>query len=216
MPLQIEGHSSDESTDMVRTDLIGGRLKYYLSFWKTLTSDHYILQLVPGSNIEFNCPIKLYKPYHPIKRSQEDKQKMDIEIDKYLISGIIERATHSSGEFTGQNFPLSKKYGGIRIILNLKPLNEDVAYHFKMESLNSVINLTEKILFHGIYGFARCLLFSEHPHSPSEFFKIHVEWSVISLLACQMASVRLIGGLHNYLRQYLLNYEIKVTVLCII
>ena len=73
---------------------------------------------------------------------------MDIEIDKYLTSGIIEKSTHSSGEFIGKIFPVSKKSGCVGIILNLKPLNGDVAYHlFKMERLKSVLNLIEKDCF---------------------------------------------------------------------
>ena len=73
-------------------------------------------------------------------------------MDKYLTCGIIEEATHSSGEFVGQIFPVCRKSGGIRIILNLKPLNLDVSYqhfnqHFKMENLNCVPELMEKDCF---------------------------------------------------------------------
>ena len=59
--------------------------------------------------------------------------------------GIIEHANHSPGEFVSQIFPVPKKSGGVRIILNLKPLNEDIHYeHFKMENFQSVLELIEK------------------------------------------------------------------------
>ena len=129
-------------------DFVGGRLKNYLPFWNTLTSDNYILQIVSGAKLEFDCPVKQYKPCRPIRCSLEQKQMIDSEIDKYLITGIIEKTNHSQGEFVSQIFPVPKKSGGLRIILNLKPLNMDVTYkHFKMENLNSVLNLIERDCF---------------------------------------------------------------------
>ena len=128
--------------------LVGGRLKNYLPFWKTLTSDNYILQLVAGAKLEFNCPVRQNVPRPQIRCSHEDKYKIDLEVNKYLNSGIIERANHSQGEYVSQIFPVPKKTGGLRIILNLKPLNLDIVYkHFKMENLNTVLNLVEQDCF---------------------------------------------------------------------
>lgn len=87
-------------------------------------------------------------PRRPINCSLEEKLKIDKEITKYLDLGIIEKADHSQGEYVNQIFPRPKKSGGVRIILNLKPLNVDIQYqHFKMENLNSAINLMEKDCF---------------------------------------------------------------------
>ena len=128
--------------------LVGGRLKNYLPFWKTLTSDNYILQLVAGAKLEFNCPVRQNVPRPQIRCSHEDKYKIDLEVNKYLNSGIIERANHSQCEYVSQIFPVPKKSGGLRIILNLKPLNLDIVYkHFKMENLNTVLNLVEQDCF---------------------------------------------------------------------
>ena len=71
--------------------------------------------------------------------------QIDKELAKYLRLGIIEYASHSRGEFVNQIFPVPKRSGGIRIILNLKPLNGDIVYkHFKMENFATVLELIEK------------------------------------------------------------------------
>jgi len=81
----------------------------------------------------------------PIHVSAEEKIKIDAEVQKYARHSIVECAEHSEDEFVSQIFPVPKKSGGVRIILNLKPLNEDLHYqHFKMESLKSVLDLIER------------------------------------------------------------------------
>ena len=128
----------------VSDDKVGGRLKWFLPFWKTLTHDSSILQIVSGARIEFVRPICQDVPRPPIRCSITDKSKIDSELSKYLRLGIIEHASHSDGEFISQIFSVPKKSGGVRIILNLKPLNEDVVYqHFKMENIHSVLQLLE-------------------------------------------------------------------------
>ena len=85
-----------------------------------------------------------------IKCSLKEKLAIDNEIKSFLEKGIISKTVHCTGEFISQIFPRDKKSGGIRIILNLSKLNENVKYeHFKMESLGHVINLIEPNCFMG-------------------------------------------------------------------
>ena len=129
---------------MVSEDIVGGRLKFFLDQWKNLTSDRNILEIISGAKIEFDCHVEQNYPRKPINCSNEDRINIDAEIRKYLNLGIIERCCHSKGEFVNQIFPTPKKNGGLRIILNLKPLNMDVHYsHFKMENLTAVLELIE-------------------------------------------------------------------------
>jgi len=132
----------------VSDGIVGGRLKNYLQFWKSLTSDESILQTVSGAKIEFNRYVVQKFPMKPIKCSSEEKLKIDTEMYKYGKSGIIEKVDHSVGEFVNQIFPTPKKNGGVRIILNLKPLNDAVEYkHFKMENLQLALSLMEDHCF---------------------------------------------------------------------
>lgn len=58
--------------------------------------------------------------------------------------GIIKFCDLPSGEFISQIVPVPKLSGEIRIILNLKPLNEHIHFEqFKLENFNSVLNLVE-------------------------------------------------------------------------
>ena len=58
--------------------------------------------------------------------------------EKFFETGVIEKATHSKGEYISNIFGRPNKDGSYRLILNLKYLNEFVEYdHFKMENLKS-------------------------------------------------------------------------------
>ena len=94
------------------------------------------------------CDIWQFKPPPPIRCTFEDRTKVDFEVQKYLKLGIIENATHTRDEYISTIFPTPKKSDGVRIILNLKPLNKDIEYeHFKMENLKTAISLIEKDCF---------------------------------------------------------------------
>lgn len=64
------------------------------------------------------------------------------EILRLCEKGVLEETTHCKGEFIPPIFTRHKKDGTYRLILNLKEFNENVEYHhFKMESIQSVINM---------------------------------------------------------------------------
>lgn len=59
--------------------------------------------------------------------------------------GIIEKANDLTYGYISNIFTRPKKDGGHIIILNLKPLNNDIEHiHFKMDTLKSAINLMKK------------------------------------------------------------------------
>ena len=64
--------------------------------------------------------------------------------------GLIELAKHSVWELVSQIFPVTKKSGGVLIIINSKQLSSDVHnLHFKIENFLSVLNLMEEDCFMG-------------------------------------------------------------------
>ena len=105
---------------------MGGRLKYFYNFWKTLTHDKTILEAIRGYRLDFDDTILQNHFPHPIRCSYTKKQKIDGQIVKFLNSGIIKKVEHCEGEFISQIFSVPKKNGDVRIILNLKPLNQFV------------------------------------------------------------------------------------------
>lgn len=133
---------------MSKTELVGGRLKNFVRYWHSLTSDKFVISNIEGVEIDFINEIQQSKPRQPISCSDGEKTIMDVEIAKYIRTGIIEEVDHSEGEFISQIFPRIKKSGGVRIILNLKSLNENVHYqHFKMENLQLALGLIEENYF---------------------------------------------------------------------
>ena len=59
--------------------------------------------------------------------------------------GVIKETCHEEKEFVSPIFISHKSNGGIRLILNLKQLNKNIKYHhFKMESINTILNLITK------------------------------------------------------------------------
>jgi len=70
---------------------------------------------------------------------------LEQEINKLLVKGVIQKAEHLPHEFISGIFLREKKDGSYRMILNLKQLNEFIVYrHFKMETLQSALNLMSK------------------------------------------------------------------------
>ena len=123
---------------------VAGRLKYFASVWYGLTSDRHILDIVKNYHIEFESGLEPFQkfPQKPIKISVLEQNSLDLEITKFLEKGIIEKCYTEKGEFISNVFLRLKKDGSFRMILNLKKINDFVAYHkFKMDTLESVIQL---------------------------------------------------------------------------
>ena len=121
---------------------MAGRLKNYVHKWYTITSDQWILDALRGVTIEFIVkPTQLFVP-NQYKFNPLEIKIIDEQIACFLERGIIEKATHSNGEYISNIFIRPKKDGSYRLILNLQQLNESVEYHhFKMENLRNAITL---------------------------------------------------------------------------
>lgn len=134
--------------DNVSNNIVGGRLKFFVPFWQSITSDSFILNCIKGVQIEFQSSFQQTRIPNQIKCSALEKEKIDCIIDRFISSCIIEEVDHCEGEFISNIFPVAKRNGDIRIILNLKPLNTHVSYeHFKMEHLSMALGLMEDNFF---------------------------------------------------------------------
>ena len=123
---------------------IGVRLRYFLPFWETITSDSVILSAIEGAKIPFVTPVD-QKSESAVNCSSVEKIKINV-ISKFIESEVIEEATHCLGEYISFIFPVTKKNKkDIKIILNLKQWYLFVSYeHFKMECLSSALSLVER------------------------------------------------------------------------
>jgi hypothetical protein len=123
----------------------GGKIQQFLQNWMKITSDPWIIKQIQGYKLEFSgVPQQSHVPRH-VPFSREEKLHIDQEIDRFLNMGIIEKASDPMHGYISNIFTRPKKSGGYRIILNLKPLNNDIEHiHFKMDTLKSAINLMRK------------------------------------------------------------------------
>ena len=121
-----------------------GCVKEHITNWKAVTTDPVILDAIQHHHIEFegHCrPVQATQP-RQIIFSSADKDIINLEIAKLLTKGVIEPSKPSDGDFISTIFVRPKKDGSHRLILNLKPLNEFVAYyHFKMDTIHDALKL---------------------------------------------------------------------------
>ena len=124
---------------------VAGRLKYFLSEWKLITTDPKILDMVQHCHLEFiELPSQHYN-LPPIRFNTREARITDDEIKTLLNKGVIEEAQPSQHQVISSIFLRKKKNGSYRMILNLKGLNEFIEYkHFKMESLAFAVQLMRK------------------------------------------------------------------------
>ena len=123
-------------------DFKAGRLKGQVNGWKELTKDPNIISLVMGTKIEFDEEINQDCTPFPYFFDAKKEAKIDNEIVKLLSKGVIAHTKLDHTGFVSNIFTRDKPDGSLRLILDLSELNQSVTYrHFKMESLNTAINL---------------------------------------------------------------------------
>ena len=122
-----------------------GRLVQHLPFWKTLTSDSVILSIIGGATIDFETEVIQTEIPEPYQFPNAKMKRIDKEIQKLESKSVIEKTGKQPGQFISNIFTREKSDETLRIILDLTELNESVVYqHFKMDSLNTAINLMSK------------------------------------------------------------------------
>ena len=118
--------------------------------WCSLTSDNYILQAVAGTLLEFDAvPVQMSRP-RPLPFAKYEVDIIDNIVDSFLDLGMIERTINTNDDFVSNVFIRNKKNGSHRLILNLIKLNTFIEYHhFKMDTIETVINLMRPNCFMG-------------------------------------------------------------------
>ena len=116
-----------------------------LPLWHNLTSDATILSYVIGVHIPFvHKPVQVNTPQYLIGRLEMPIAEREIEV--LLIKGVLEPSYYEEDQFVSNFFLRPKKQPGkLRLICNLKELNEFVEYkHLKMETVHSATNMMRR------------------------------------------------------------------------
>jgi hypothetical protein len=122
-----------------------GQISKFYKEWEKLTSDPEILEMVQGTKIIFSgkCPMQHQSPPNSLPHAEAGK--IDKAIQALQTKGVIIPSFPDLTEFISPIFTTPKKDGNIRLILNLKRLNESVEnYHFKMDNIHTALKLITK------------------------------------------------------------------------
>ena len=123
----------------------GGQFEKHVRQWRKLTNDTNIFSMITGDKIQFvDAPRIQHKARSP-QFSDEEINLIKDEIDTLLTYDFMKGTYREEKEFVSPIFISHKSNGGIRLILSLKQLNKNIEYHhFKMDSINTVLNLITK------------------------------------------------------------------------
>ena len=125
---------------------VGGRLKFFAKNWQLITQDNWVLSIIKeGYKLEF-----LQKPpFLGVKKTvipHAQKHCLLKEVNDLLEKNAIEHVANQENQtgFYSTFFLVPKKSGKMRPIINLRPLNQYLKkQHFKMDTLNRVLNLVK-------------------------------------------------------------------------
>ena len=122
----------------------GGRLTHFVSNWRKITQDPWILQTVQGLRLEFiNLPPNL-QIRQPVLEADK-VQALSREVEKLVQKEAICPVQAGDIGFMSPIFVVPKSDGSWRPVINLKSLNQYVrAPHFKMESIKLVKGLIQE------------------------------------------------------------------------
>ncbi|KAG1040245.1 hypothetical protein G6F43_012326 [Rhizopus delemar] len=149
-PNNTSGGDSSSPKGNNNSEPVGGRLTVFSSSWSTSLGFplhpwlHRIL--THGYRIPLSSPPPLRlpstSPQSQTSNSTSTLQVIDQEIITLLKKQAIEPALSTTSGFQSTLFVIPKKDGGLRPVLNLKPLNQHLpVQHFKMETMKTITQL---------------------------------------------------------------------------
>lgn len=126
----------------------GGKLASCIDAWGRLTDDSWVLQQIQGVQVNFILDPSHAKHKQEIRFSDVELDQVKTEAMALVEKGVIYEVDHVEGEYLSNIFTREKKNGELRVILNLKQLNQCVEkIHFKMDTLKNAIALMKKDCF---------------------------------------------------------------------
>ncbi|XP_063289505.1 uncharacterized protein LOC134573649 [Pelobates fuscus] len=120
----------------------GGRLTQFARAWSRVTSDSWVLQAIRGYQLELTAPPIQPSPPRAIHMPSAHLDLISTEIRELQAKKAIEEVPLDTPGFVSNLFLVPKKGGGVRPVINLRPLNAFIQYrHFKMEGIHCLRDL---------------------------------------------------------------------------
>lgn len=104
----------------------------------------WTLETILGYRLELTRePFQQYRPWTQVEEATAEL--ISAEVEKLVVKGAVQPVRQESGGFYSGIFLVPKKGGQQRPVINLRPLNQSMAYqHFKMEGVQVVRNLLQQ------------------------------------------------------------------------
>jgi hypothetical protein len=129
------------------TEPLGGRLSRHLAAWEEFPCNTFVKEVLQqGHSLPFLSNPPTFRGVRETPLSGDYASVLPDEVASLLAKGAVEEVSQEEAYqgWYGHYFLVKKKSGGLRPILNLKPLNKLLQVEkFKMESLKSVILATQ-------------------------------------------------------------------------
>lgn len=135
-------------------NFVGGKIHKARLQWHALSRDRWIHDAVDGKVLDFDSLPRQEGLPPPLQLSVADTLALDTALVGFLQCNIVERCEPQVRGFVSNVFPVIKKDGTARVILNLKELNDYITHiHFKMDSIRDVIQLVRPNCFFSTIDF---------------------------------------------------------------
>ena len=124
-------------------NFVGGKIAHSVSFWRQLSNDPWIENILQGNVIEIDDPPNQYTIPGPLQLSESDQTGLNLAMEQFIEHKIVEPISETDEQcFYSNIFPREKPDGSVRVILNLKRLNLHMdKIHFKMDTFKDVCHL---------------------------------------------------------------------------
>ena len=128
--------------DSISPAPVGGRLSLHLSAWKQITQDVFVLSVVAHGfqiSVSKDFPGVIRKDTVPPRNTQA-LLSIQAEIDDLLSKNAIVQVNDFPFLCLSPIFVIPKSSGDLRVILNLKQINQFIpVQHFRMETLSVIL-----------------------------------------------------------------------------
>ncbi len=130
---------------------LGGRLRFFVDFWRKLTPSKEVISIILGAKIPFiSEPFQSRAPF-PCVFNEAEKCEVQKMVTELLNMDAIVPVEPEPGQFVSQIFLVTNKDLSKRAILNVKCINEKFLprKHFKMETLQAILPLIRRFDWFG-------------------------------------------------------------------
>jgi hypothetical protein len=130
---------------------LGGRLRFFVDFWRKIAPNREIISLILGAVIPFTSPPQQNRVPPQCKFNREESFEVKKMVSELLKMEAIEPVDRRDDQFVSQLFLVTNKDLSKRAILNVKPINKQFLpkQHFKMETLQKILPLIRRFDWFG-------------------------------------------------------------------